>query len=306
MRHFIDQIRWKASKSTDKLASTVGLHGAHLEMILAGLPECLVQLQAEGRQCVSTGELRHRLGVSKPALAASLTRQLQNGALARLHPGFYVLLRPEDRVYGLPDPLQWLDPLMVFLGNDYRVSLWRSAALHGSSHQAAMAVQVVTPRELRPIQLGRVRVTFLYQQPAAFAQVNCSPWIKKFTTPQGYTTVAGVELTLADCLHYVNQLGGIDHAAQIIKDLADQIDPNRLYALALLLQNTLVRRLGYLLSVMGHPTLATVLEPFAKRSRSWIPLAPREAEPLVAGAASAPSRDPTWKLILNHTLELDD
>ena len=118
-------------------------------MILAGLPECLLQPQAEGRQCVSSDELRHRLGVSKVALAASLTRQLRNGALARLYPGYYVLLRPEDRVYGLPDPLRWLDPLMAFLGSDYRVSLWRSAALHGSSHQAAMAVQVVTPRELR-------------------------------------------------------------------------------------------------------------------------------------------------------------
>jgi len=141
LRHFIDQNRWKASKSADKLASAVGLHGVPLEMILAGLPECLLQLQAEGRQCVSSDELRHRLGVSKVALAASLTRQLRNGALARLYPGFYVLLRPEDRVYGLPDPLRWLDPLMAFLGSDYRVSLWRSAALHGSSHQAAMAAQ---------------------------------------------------------------------------------------------------------------------------------------------------------------------
>ena len=61
---------------------------------------------------------------------------------------------------------------------------------------------MVTPREQRPIQLGRVRVAFLYQQPAAFAQVNCSPWIEKIATPQGYTSVAGVELTLADCLRY--------------------------------------------------------------------------------------------------------
>lgn len=111
---------------------------------------------------------------------------------------------------------------------------------------------------------------------------------------------------MADCLRYVNQLGGIDNAAQIIKDLGDQIDPDRLKALALLLENALVRRLGYLLSVLGHSTLATVLEPFTERARSWVPLVSRKAEPLVASDLPAFNRDPAWKLILNHTLELDD
>lgn len=34
-------------------------------------------LQAEGRQCVFAGELRHRLGVNEAAQAASLSRQLR-------------------------------------------------------------------------------------------------------------------------------------------------------------------------------------------------------------------------------------
>ncbi|MFM7550364.1 MAG: hypothetical protein ACKO8I_16155, partial [Cyanobacteriota bacterium] len=67
--------------------------------------------------------------------------------------------------------------------------------------------------------------TFLQQQPALFAAVNRPPWIDVIPTARGYATMAGVELTLADCLRYLRQLGGIDHAAQILKDLASQAKP---------------------------------------------------------------------------------
>ena len=273
---------------------------------MPGLADCLLQLQTEGRQCVSAGELRHRLGGSQPALAAGITRQLRRGTIARLHPGFYVLLRPEDGIYGLPDPLHWIDPLMQFLGHSYRVSLWRAAALHGSSHQAAMAVQVITPRLLRPIQKGRVQVRFLHQQPELFAAVNRPPWIDVIPTPRGYATLAGIELTLADCLRYVRQLAGIDHAAQIVKDLADQARPDRLAELAPLLENTTIRRLGYLLQTQGHPHLAEALQPFAAVSKNWVPLSPPEADPLLPDDMPMSTRDTTWKLIVNHSLELDD
>lgn len=58
--------------------------------------------------------------------------------LARPRRGFYLILRPEDRVARAPDPVRWIDPLMNYLGLDYRISLLRAAAFHGASHQAAM------------------------------------------------------------------------------------------------------------------------------------------------------------------------
>ncbi len=276
------------------------------EQRVQGLAECLLQLQAEGRQCVAAGELRHRLGVSQPALAAAITRQLRKGTIARLHPGFYVLLRPEDGIYGLPDPLHWLDPLMQFLGHPYRVSLWRAAALHGSSHQAAMAVHVITPRLLRPIERGRVQVRFLHQQPELFAVLNRSPWINVVPTPRGYATLAGVELTLVDCLRYVRQLGGIDHAAQMVKDLAGEARPDRLADLAPWLESTTIRRLGYLLEKLGYPRLAQVFKPFAAISKNWVPLSSFDTHLFMVGDTPISARDSTWKLILNHSLELDD
>ncbi len=64
-------------------------------------------------------------------------------------------MRPEDKVTGGPDPARWIDPLMRYIGVDYRVALLRAAAFHGSTHQAAMVFEVIVPRQLAKITLGR-------------------------------------------------------------------------------------------------------------------------------------------------------
>lgn len=67
---------------------------------------------------------------------------------------------------GAPDPVRWIDPLMSYLGLDYRISLLRAAA------QAAMVFQVIVPKQLRALDIGRHRLQFIYQAPAAFAKTN--------------------------------------------------------------------------------------------------------------------------------------
>lgn len=72
-----------------------------------------------------------------------LDQQLSRGRL---------ILRPEDRVAGAPNPVRWLDPLMSYLGLDYRISLLRAAA------QAVMVFQVIVPKQLRALDIGRHRL----------------------------------------------------------------------------------------------------------------------------------------------------
>jgi hypothetical protein len=55
---------------------------------------------------------------------------------------------------------------------DERARLLRAAAFHGSSHQAAMVSQVIVPRQVRDLEIGRHRLQFLYQAPRVFAQLN--------------------------------------------------------------------------------------------------------------------------------------
>ena len=121
----------------------------------------------QGRAYVTKAEVMMALGLSTTAFAASAARLIKQRRLARPKQGFYLILRPEDRAAGGPDPARWIDPLMHHLGMDYRISLLRAAAFHGASHQAAQLFQVIVPRQLRSIAIDRQRIQFVYQAPQA-------------------------------------------------------------------------------------------------------------------------------------------
>ena len=165
------------------------------------------------------------LGLSPTAFAAAATRLKKKRRLANPRHGFYFILRPEDRLDGAPEPLRWVDPLMKHQAIEYRISLLRAAAFHGSSHQAAMVFQIVVPKQLRALQLGRHRLQFVYQAPDTFAQANRPEWTLPVKSETGFATVAGVELTLLDCARYFHRSGGINGVAQITKDLGARADP---------------------------------------------------------------------------------
>jgi hypothetical protein len=89
------------------------------------------------------------LGSSPAALHVALARRAKKGHLANPRHGFHLILRPEDRAFGASDPARWIDPLMKSMKLDYRITLLRAAAFHGSSHPAAMVFQVIVPRQMR-------------------------------------------------------------------------------------------------------------------------------------------------------------
>ena len=83
---------------------------------------------------------------------------------------------------------------MRHLGVDYRISLLRAAAFYGASHQAAQVFQVVVPKQIRIISIGRQRIQFVYQTPHVFAKTNQAPWLRQLKTDAGFAKVAGIEL----------------------------------------------------------------------------------------------------------------
>src|SRR5262245_27889505 len=110
---------------------------------------------AQGRAYFSKLAALAHLQRTPQAFQATVGRLMKKGNLACPRRGFYLILRPEDRLLGSPDPSRWIDPLMKHLKLDYRVSLLRAATFHGSSHQAAMVFQVIAPRQLAKINIGR-------------------------------------------------------------------------------------------------------------------------------------------------------
>ncbi len=68
----------------------------------------------------------------------------------------------------------------------------------------------------------------------------------------GFATVAGVELTLLDCVRYFHKAAGINGVAQIVKDIGARPARACWQKAAGAYENSAIRRLGYLLDLTGH------------------------------------------------------
>jgi len=271
---------------------------------MAAIEHYLDEHLARGRAYFTRGEAQAALNLAPHPLSVALMRQVKKGRLANPRRGFYLILRPEDRTLGAPDPVRWIDLLMKNLKLDYRISLLRAAAFHGSSHQAAMVFQVIVPRQMRGFEVGRQRLAFIYQRPAAFREINRLDWLDSIKSEAGFAKVAGLELTLLDCARYFHKAAGINGLAQITKDLGGQARPDRLASIAAHYENSSVRRLGYLLERAGHVPQAEALRPFARKAKTAVLLDP-SVKPLVEGLSDLHEKAPEWCLLINEPVEVD-
>jgi predicted transcriptional regulator of viral defense system len=244
------------------------------------------------------------IGQSPEALKSALARLARKGDIVSPRRGFYLILRPEDRALGVPDPARWIEPLMKFLEVDYRISLLRAAAFHGAAHQAAMVFQVIAPRQLPDIEIGRQRIEFVFQSPRAFAQANRPEWLAQLKTAAGFAKITGVELTLLDICRYLHHAGGTNGAAQAVHDLGKKADARILAKAASAYENSSVRRLGYLLELFRHARQADALRSFAEKAKSFKPLDP-SVKPIVPELVEMEERNSDWKLLINVPVEID-
>lgn len=271
---------------------------------MASLEQYIDDRLANGRICFSREEGQAALGLSTQAFAAAARRLAKKQRLVSPHRGFYVIVRPEDRVVGAPEPAHWVDPLMSYLALDYRVSLLCAAAFHGASHQAVMVFQVIAPKQLRSMEIGRHRLQFIYQTPNTFAQSNRAKWLAQMKTEAGFAQVASVELTLFDCVRYFHKAGGIDGAAQVAKDIGAHASPRRLVGVAAVFEHSVARRLGYLLEHSGHARQARALEPIAKRAKSLKALDP-SVRLISRSLGATGEQNSKWMLWINTSVEVD-
>jgi predicted transcriptional regulator of viral defense system len=257
-----------------------------------------------GRAFFSREEALTELGQTPEAFSAAVTRLIKKRRLANPRHGFYLILRPEDWNAGAPDPARWIDPLMKYQGVDYRISLLRAAAFHGSAHQAAMVFQVVVPRQLRDFEIGRHRLQFLYQAPEVFTLANKPEHLDALKSEAGYAKVAGVEVTLLDCVRYFHKAAGINGVAQVVKDIGGKASPRVLARFVSIYENTSLRRLGYLLDLFGHARQARALESCLAKVKTAVPLDP-SSKPLLPILAEGWERNSKWKLQINEPVETD-
>jgi predicted transcriptional regulator of viral defense system len=259
---------------------------------------------SHGRAYFDKKEACEMLPLSPDSFSAAATRLVKKRRLISPKRGFYIILRPEDRVSGAPDPVRWINPLMDYLNLDYRISLLRAAAFHGASHQAVMVFQVIVPKQLRVLDVGRHRIQFVYQSPLFFNEVNQPDWLDKIKSEAGFAKAAGVELTLLDSVRYFHKVGGMNGAAQIVHDLGAHAGARKLAKISVYYENSVVRRLGYLLELFGYHRQASLFESIAKKAKSMKNLDP-SSKPVLRQFASSYEENARWMLVINEPVEID-
>ena len=124
------------------------------------MPEYLQDLQSEGRVSFTRDEAVRALGITPRGFLKAAAREQRRKALFNPRTGFYVAVPPQYLSWGAPPPSWYIDDLMGHEGRLYYVGLLKAAELHGATHQAVMAFQVVTDKRIPDIRAGRSIISF--------------------------------------------------------------------------------------------------------------------------------------------------
>lgn len=249
--------------------------------------------QSEGRYTFSFTQALTDLKVSKAALRLSIARLKRKKRLISPRKEFFVIVPLEYHSVGSP-PVPWfINDLMQFINQPYYVACLSAAALYGASHQYPQVFQVVTNKSLLPMKVGSAQIQFLKKLNLNHIAVT------KMKTDTGFITVSTEEATIFDLIRYKSVSGNFSNIANILYELGDQINPERLITASKEAKVPEIQRIGYLLEVAQQPQLADIIfEILKNRKTRAIPLNPSL---LVEGSVY----NQKWKLYINDQVEAD-
>jgi predicted transcriptional regulator of viral defense system len=244
-------------------------------------------LAASGRYHFSSQDAQEALGVSPAAAKLALLRLAKQGFVASPARGFYVIVPPEYRSLKSLPADQFIPALMQRLGLTYYAGLLSAAQFHGAAHHRPQEFQVMLAKSRRPLVSGAVRVTCIVRKNIDAVAVQ------SFNTPRGSVLVSTPEATAVDLLGYPGHIGGLDQAATILTELAENLDPDKLALAARTAPIPWAQRLGYLLEKFGAEDrvgpLKSYVQQHATQTAILLPTAPRENA----------IRNDGWKLTIN-------
>ena len=187
------------------------------------------------------------LGIERIRLARFLQRMEQDGLVARVERGKYLLLGLEP-AQGLANPLGVASQLVT----PSYISFWSALHFHGLTEQAPRIVFVAVTRQKRSLTFQGTVFQFVRLMPHMFF---------------GYRreTLAGLSLTVADeakaildSLYLPGNAGGLTEVAKSLRAalLDGRVEVAQLVEYSRRMRNaSLAGRLGYLLERLGQPAV---------------------------------------------------
>jgi predicted transcriptional regulator of viral defense system len=257
--------------------------------------DLLDDFQRKGLYGFDRSKVEAALPVSTAAVGKALKRLSEKRRVKRLRKGFHAIVPVEFAIQGIP-PFDWyLDDLMRSLDLPYYIGLLSAAALHGAAHQQVQQLQIVVPRQERPLGLRGLSIRFFRKRDFA------STPLQSRKGHSGMLPVSSPEATALDLVRYSRQIGGLDVVLTVLAELAESIDPTKLAAAAATETETAqIQRLGWLLDHLGQTALADALHAALPTSKAL----PRAA--LDPGAPrTGPITGNRWRIMENAQPEAD-
>ena len=252
-------------------------------------------LLARGRSSATSAELADLLGVPVNQVRQRLNAPARRGEWVCPVRGLWVPVPPEYRLWGAPPGVDLVNVMMSHLGVGYYVGWLSAAAQLGISHQAPQVFQVATTSTVDDRTVGRTR--FQFARRAAALDLPTT----QLVTRTGYARFATAELVAFDIATDPDFCGGLDNAATVIVELAENslLDGNRLAGLSAKFPAASGRRIGFILD--NHSDADVDLNPLHKAVARAI-VTPSRLNPsgMPTGAV-----DDRWQIFINRELEPD-
>lgn len=259
------------------------------------LSDLLDAFQRRGLYGFERSKVEAALPVSTAAVGKALKRLAEKGRVKRIRKGFHTIVPVEYATQGIPPSDWYLDDLMRSLDLPYYIGLLSAAALHGAAHQQVQQLQIVVPRQERPLELPGLSIRFFRKRDFAATPLQSRKG------HSGMLPVSTPEATALDLVRYSRHIGGLDTVLTVLSELVESIDPAKLTASSASESETAqIQRLGWLLDHLGQTALADALHASLPTSK---PLPRATLDP--GAPRIGPITGNRWRILENTQPEAD-
>jgi len=207
--------------------------------------------------------------------------------------GFYVIVPEEMSLSNRLPAERFIDDLMRFHQAPYYVGLLTAAFYYGSAHQSPQVFQVITDRPRRSVIVRTTKIQFYTKQ-------NQPPVpISKRNTPTGTMNISTPETTVLDLVKYSRDVGGMDHVANVISEMIEQVKVLPFADAAQAFSTPVLQRIGYIFELLDYQAgVRKVDSLLSNRSVAYTLLES-------TGPKSRSPKHERWKIIINSSIEIE-
>jgi len=248
---------------------------------------------SQGIGAMTTAEVGELLGAPVSQVPQRLAVPKQRGEWISPARGLWVPVPPEFRAWGGPPATEFIASLMRHLGVSYYIGWLAAAAVFGASHQAPQVTHVAVSKLVRDRLVGRADLRFHVRE-----HIDVLPNTQRMARSGPYL-LSTPEITALDVANDIALAGGLDNAATVIMDLAEEtgLDDATLTRLAALYPDAASRRLGWIIETHTNQRLDQLAARVADSPPHPARLHP--ALPLTG------TLDRRWLLRLNTNVEVE-